>query len=254
MGSLYISKLAKEVKRLIWWVDCDYYGSILAIIKTDRTNARTAVHVDRKKSYTKLANNSNTNSSAHWQSCIGRRAAVLAFNTIEQRNGERLPDYCLHLQRCVQVLEAIKHPHFSYAEEQVLQFIVGKKGKYSQYSQHNQNDMIEGHQHPLLLKLNMMQSIRDKKFLVLAGTLRIKWNYAEGGLCYFRESNASNKDQENSKTRDPDVKWWRIHCFTKEERGKAEAPDNTCILCGEAYSWFLLWLWTLGHLASYSYS
>ena len=75
---------------------------------------------------------------------MDNRAALLAFNTIEQRDGETLPDYRLRLQQCVQVLEAIKHPHIPSAEEQVFQFIVGMRGKYSAYSQHIQNDMIEG--------------------------------------------------------------------------------------------------------------
>ena len=75
---------------------------------------------------------------------MDKRAAFLAFNTIEQRNGESLSDYRLRLQQCVQVLEAIKHPHTPSEEEQVLQFIVGMKGKYTAYWQHIQNDIIEG--------------------------------------------------------------------------------------------------------------
>ena len=75
---------------------------------------------------------------------MDRQAALLAFNTIEQRAGETLPDYRLRLQQCVQVLEAINHPLVPSVEEQVLQFIIGMKGKYSAYSQHIQNDMIEG--------------------------------------------------------------------------------------------------------------
>ena len=41
------------------------------------------------------------------------------------------------------MLEAINHPHVPSVEEQLLQFIIGVKGKYSAYSQHIQNDMIE---------------------------------------------------------------------------------------------------------------
>jgi len=74
---------------------------------------------------------------------MDRRAALIAFNTIEQRPGESLPDYRLRLQQYVQVLEAMSHPHIPSEEEQVLQFIVGMRGKYSAYSQHIQNDMIE---------------------------------------------------------------------------------------------------------------
>ena len=75
---------------------------------------------------------------------MDRRAALLAFNTIEQRAGESLPDYRLRLQQCVEVLEPINHSHIPSVEEQVLHFIIGMKGKYSAYSQRIQNDMIEG--------------------------------------------------------------------------------------------------------------
>ena len=78
---------------------------------------------------------------------MDKRAALLAFNTIERRNGD--------ITRLL-------------AEEQVFQFIVGMRGKYSACSQHIQIDMIERVATPATIaEAEMRQSMGDKKYLAL---------------------------------------------------------------------------------------
>jgi hypothetical protein len=169
---------------------------------------------------------------------MDRRAALIAFNTIEQRKGETLPDYRLRLQQCVEVLEAIQHPHIPSAEEQVLQFIVGMRGKYSAYSQHIQNDMIEGVDTPTTIAEAEHDAEHWRQEVSSANTSS---NHGDTPKGAYNTTGKVKNGKKTKKTGKPKTPASSDDASTasqgKSSKAKTESKDNNCILCGEADHW-----------------
>ena len=139
---------------------------------------------------------------------MDRRAALLAFNTIEQRTRETLPDYRLRLQQCVQVLEAINHPHVSSVEEQVLQFIIGMKGKYSAYSQHIQNDMSKGVAAPATIAEAEHEAEHWRQEISSSNTLRPQSDTPKGAYVTTGSEKNAKKNKKTARTSLPHQSLW----------------------------------------------
>ena len=173
---------------------------------------------------------------------MDRRTALLVFSTIEQRAGESLPDYRLRLQQCVQVLEAINHPHIPSVEEQVLQFIIGMKGKYSAYSQHIQNDMIEGVAAPATIAEAEHEAEHWKQEISSVNTPKLQSDTPKGAYATTGTEKNTKKNKKNGKKKSTASKSLASTQETptaaqKGKSSKGESTDNGCMLCGEATHW-----------------